>query len=57
MNMPDFKEGLKLLPGTAKIHMSQDDFEIITEDGKHLSAEGTFNKEQFHGMMNTEMSR
>ena len=53
----EFKEGLKLLPGTAKIHMTVDDFEIITENGKHLSADGTFGPQQFHGMMNTELSR
>jgi hypothetical protein len=38
----EFKEGLKLLPGTAKIHMTVDDFEIITENGKHLGADGVF---------------
>ena len=30
--------------------MTVDDFEIITENGKHLGEEGDFNKEQFHGM-------
>ena len=38
----EFTEGLKLLPGTAKIHMTVDDFEIITENGKHLGADGAF---------------
>ena len=53
----EFKQGLQLLPGTAKIHMTADDFEIITENGKHLGEEGDFNKDQFHGMMNTELNR
>ena len=36
------KEGLKLLTGPAKIHMPADDFEIITENGRHLGADGAF---------------
>jgi hypothetical protein len=42
MNMPDFKEGLKLLPDPAKVHMTADDFEIITVNGNHLGADGAF---------------
>jgi hypothetical protein len=32
-------------------------FEIITENGKHLNSNGSFNKQQFHGMMNNELSQ
>ncbi len=31
---------MKLLPGTAKIRMTVDDYEVITENGKHLGADG-----------------
>jgi hypothetical protein len=56
LSFEEFKAGLKTIPGMAKIHMTAEDFEIITEKGKHLGEEGTFNLQQFHGMMNTELN-
>ena len=31
LNFDEFKEGIRRLPGTSRIHMTHDDFEIITE--------------------------
>jgi hypothetical protein len=56
LSFEEFKAGLKGIPGIAKIHMTADDFDIITEKGKHLGEQGTFNLEQFHRMMDTELN-
>jgi hypothetical protein len=33
------------------IHMTRDDFDIITENGKHLNQEAEFNRKNFQDMM------
>jgi hypothetical protein len=54
----EFRNGIKNLPGTENIHLTLDDFELITEYGAHLNAEsGNFNKDQFHAMMKQELNR
>jgi hypothetical protein len=58
MSFSEFRCGLKNLPGTDDIHLTLDDFELITEYGAHLNTEsGNFNKEQFHAMMKQELKR
>jgi hypothetical protein len=37
LTLIEFKQRLQLLPGTAQIHMTADDFEIITEEGRGAS--------------------
>jgi len=37
--------------------MTADDFDIITEKGRHLTDEGEFGKEEFREMMQGELWR
>ncbi len=37
------------------IHLTRDDFDIITESGKHLNRNAEFNREQFQEMMRGEL--
>ena len=57
LNFEEFKAGITRLPGTQKIHLTDDDFEIITQYGKFLSVTGEFNKLQFREMMQGELFR
>ena len=57
LDFGEFKDGIRRLPGISRIHMTEDDFEIITENGKHLGETGEFNKMQFRDMMRSELWR
>jgi len=57
LNFEEFKQGVNELPGFSSIHMTQPDFDCITDNGRHLSSEGEFNKEQFREMMKDEFKR
>jgi len=57
LNFVEFKQGVNELPGFSSIHMTQPDFDCITDNGRHLSSEGEFNKEQFREMMKDEFKR
>jgi hypothetical protein len=45
------------MAGSTKIHMTEDDFEIICDYGKHLGPTGEFNQSQFRDMMQDELWR
>ena len=43
LDFSEFKSGIKNLPGMSKVHMTEDDFEIVSEYGLHLGVQGKFN--------------
>ena len=52
LSFSEFRNGIKNLTDTENIHLTLDDFELITDYGSHLNTEsGNFNKDQFHVMM------
>ena len=42
---------------SSNVHLTRDDFDIITENGKHLNSRGEFNNIQFQEMMKGELWR
>ena len=52
----EFQQGIRKLPGGC-IHMTEDDFDLITEWGKHLGVTGEFDVSQFREMMKGELWR
>ena len=52
----EFQQGIRKLPGGC-IHMTEDDFDLITEWGKHLGVTGEFDVRQFREMMKGELWR
>jgi hypothetical protein len=57
LNFDEFRAGIKTLPGCHNVHVTLDDFELITEHGRWLTEEGEFGKDQFRSMMNGELRR
>ena len=55
LNFDEFVNGLRQLKGN--IHLTRDDFDIITENGRHLGANNEFNANQFNDMMKKELWR
>ena len=55
LNFEEFRDGVKTI--SDKIHLTQDDFDIITENGKHLGPTAEFNSAQFQEMMKGELWR
>lgn len=51
LNFEEFKDGLKSLPGIGRIHLTEDDFDTVTEQGKHLNDAGEFGMGEFRNMM------
>jgi voltage-gated sodium channel len=51
----EFQEGVKFL--SKNIHLTRDDFDVVTENGKHLGPTGEFNRENFQKMMKGELWR
>jgi methyl-accepting chemotaxis protein len=51
----EFREGVKWL--SKNIHLTRDDFDVVTENGKHLGPTAEFNREQFQTMMKGELWR
>ena len=51
----EFREGVKWL--SKNIHLTRDDFDVVTENGKHLGPTGEFNREKFQKMMKGELWR
>ena len=51
----EFREGVKLL--SKNVHLTRDDFDVVTEYGKHLGPTGEFNREQFQKMLKGELWR
>eukprot|EP00960_Hanusia_phi_P006656 190222-Hanusia_phi.AAC.8 len=57
LNFEEFQRGLKQLPTSSPIHLLQDDFEFLTEGGRHCNSNGEFSKEQFQEIMKEELRR
>ena len=55
LDFTEFQHGIKDL--AMNIHLTRDDFDIITESGKHLNRNAEFNREQFQEMMRGELWR
>jgi hypothetical protein len=55
LNFDEFRSGVRDL--SDKIHLTQDDFDIVTEQGKHLNQHEEFNSENFLDMMRGELWR
>ena len=55
LTFKEFRMGLKQF--SSHIHMTREDFDIVTENGKHLGATNEFNREQFQTMMKKELWR
>jgi len=51
----EFREGVKWL--SKSIHLTRDDFDVVTENGKHLGETAEFNRQQFQMMMKGELWR
>jgi voltage-gated sodium channel len=51
----EFREGVKWL--SKNIHLTRDDFDVVTENGKHLGPTAEFNRENFQKMMKGELWR
>ena len=45
LNFEEFRDGVKSL--SSNVHMTRDDFDIVTENGRHLGPKNEFNREQF----------
>ena len=55
LDFKEFKCGVKNM--AMNIHLTRDDFDIITENGKHLNRNAEFGREQFQEMMRGELWR
>jgi hypothetical protein len=55
LDFTELQRGIKDL--AMNIHVTRDDFDIITENGKHLNRNAEFNREQFQEMMRGELWR
>jgi hypothetical protein len=55
LDFQEFKRGVKDM--AMNIHLTRDDFDIITENGKHLNRNAEFGREQFQEMMRGELWR
>jgi hypothetical protein len=55
LNFEEFQAGIMNIIDT--IHITHDDFDIITEHGKHLGPTAEFNIDQFQEMMRGELWR
>ena len=54
LNCAEFKAGIKSLPGIPSMHMTEADFNDLTDNGRHLNSEGEFGSDQFRDMMKEE---
>jgi len=55
LNFDEFKAGVKKL--AESIHLTRDDFDIVTENGRHLGPSMEFGAAQFQEMMKGELWR
>jgi hypothetical protein len=55
LNFEEFQQGLMNMIST--LHLTRDDFDVITENGKFLGANSEFNSQQFQEMMKGELWR
>ena len=57
LNFAEFKAGIKSLPGIPSMHMTEADFNDLTDNGRHLNSAGEFGSDQFRDMMKEEFIR
>ena len=66
LNFEEFRQGLKHMTikdrysegyQTLDIHLTRDDFDVVTENGALLGNKGEFNRKQFQSMMRGELVR
>lgn len=57
LNYEEFKEGVKRVPGAGAVHLTRDEFEVLTENGRYLNAQGEFDRSQFRSIMKGELWR
>ena len=57
LNFAEFKAGIKSLPGIPRMHMTEADFNDLTDNGRHLNSAGEFGSDQFRDMMKEEFIR
>lgn len=55
LNFEEFRSNIKQIDKS--IHLTRDDYDTLTENGKHLSPDGEFNRMQFKEMMKRELWR
>ena len=56
LSFAEFKHGLLNLDDMSKIHMTMEDFDQITDNGRYLT-DGEFNQSQFQDIMQQEFTR
>ena len=56
LTFEEFRDGVRLLSSN-NVHLTRDDFDIVTENGKLLGPDGAFNRQQFQSMMKGELWR
>ena len=57
LDFDELQQGVRRLPGGAKVHITRDDFDVITQHGQMLGPGGEFDKFQFQDMMLGELLR
>ena len=57
LNLEEFQKGLKKLPTSSPIHILEDDFEVLTENGRLCNARREFGSDQFQEIMREELKR
>ncbi|EKX43249.1 hypothetical protein GUITHDRAFT_110665 [Guillardia theta CCMP2712] len=57
LSFKEFQSAIKTLPLKRAIQLTEDDFDIITENGRFLNEEREFGREQFQLMMKGELNR
>ena len=57
VDFEELQKGMGRLPGGFKVHITRDDFDVITQQGELLGPGGEFDKSQFRDMMLGEMLR
>ena len=56
LTFEEFRDGVRLLSSN-NVHLTRDDFDIVTENGKLLGPDCAFNRQQFQSMMKGELWR
>eukprot|EP00960_Hanusia_phi_P034400 751040-Hanusia_phi.AAC.1 len=57
LSFKEFQSAIKTLPLKRAIQLTEDDFDIVTENGRFLNKEREFGREQFQLMMKGELHR
>ena len=57
LDFDEMQQGIRRLPGGAEVHITRDDFDVISQHGELLGPGGDFGKSQFQDMMLGELLR